>query len=63
MRPSLHVPTLRGRQADRLHNLYQTTDCPRTRLRALEIVLSEETLKKLDEIFPGHKPSPEGYAW
>ena len=32
-------------------------------LRALEIQLSEETLKKLDEIFPGHKPSPEGYAW
>ncbi|WP_395088900.1 aldo/keto reductase [Armatimonas sp.] len=32
-------------------------------LRALEIALSEETLKKLDEIFPGHKPSPEGYAW
>jgi aryl-alcohol dehydrogenase-like predicted oxidoreductase len=32
-------------------------------LRALEISLSEETLKKLDEIFPGHKPSPEGYAW
>jgi aryl-alcohol dehydrogenase-like predicted oxidoreductase len=32
-------------------------------LRALEIELSDETLKKLDEIFPGFKPSPEGYAW
>ncbi len=32
-------------------------------LRATEIELSGETLKKLDEIFPGHKPSPEGYAW
>ncbi len=32
-------------------------------LRALEIKLAEETLKALDEIFPGHKPSPEGYAW
>jgi len=32
-------------------------------LRALELKLSEETLKKLDEIFPGHKPAPEGYAW
>lgn len=31
--------------------------------RALEIKLSDETLKKLDEIFPGYKPSPEGYAW
>ena len=32
-------------------------------LRALEISLSDETLKKLDEIFPGFEPSPEGYAW
>jgi aryl-alcohol dehydrogenase-like predicted oxidoreductase len=32
-------------------------------LRALEIKLSDETLKKLDEIFPGYKPAPEGYAW
>ena len=22
-----------------------------------------ETLKTLDEIFPGHKPAPEDYAW
>ena len=32
-------------------------------LRALEISLSDETLKRLDEIFPGHKTSPEDYAW
>lgn len=32
-------------------------------LRALEIELSKETLDKLDEIFPGHKPAPEDYAW
>lgn len=32
-------------------------------LRALEISLSAETLAKLDEIFPGYKPAPEGYAW
>jgi aryl-alcohol dehydrogenase-like predicted oxidoreductase len=32
-------------------------------LRALEITLGDDTLKKLDEIFPGFKPSPEGYAW
>ncbi|MBW3623457.1 MAG: aldo/keto reductase [Armatimonadetes bacterium] len=32
-------------------------------LRALEIELSEETLKRLDEIFPGYRPAPEGYAW
>ncbi len=32
-------------------------------LRALEIKISPETHKQLDEIFPGFKPSPEGYAW
>lgn len=31
--------------------------------RVLDITLSEDTLKKLDEIFPGFRPSPEGYAW
>src|SRR5438270_620057 len=32
-------------------------------LRAMEIQLSDETMKQLDEIFPGYKPAPEGYAW
>ncbi len=32
-------------------------------LRALEISLSAETLATLDEIFPGFKQAPEGYAW
>lgn len=32
-------------------------------LRALDITLSEDTLKRIDEIFPGFRPSPEGYAW
>ena len=33
-------------------------------LRALEIELSAETLKKLDEIFPGPGgAAPEAYAW
>ncbi len=32
-------------------------------LRAQEINLSDETRKQLDDIFPGYKPSPEGYAW
>ncbi|HEY3319750.1 MAG TPA: aldo/keto reductase [Planctomycetota bacterium] len=32
-------------------------------LRALEIQISADTLAKLDEIFPGFKPAPEGYAW
>lgn len=32
-------------------------------LKALEITLSEETFKKIDEIFPGFKTAPEHYAW
>jgi aryl-alcohol dehydrogenase-like predicted oxidoreductase len=32
-------------------------------LRAVEIELEPETLKKLDEIFPGYKTAPEHYAW
>ena len=32
-------------------------------LKALEIKLDDEVLKKIDEIFPGYKPSPEHYAW
>jgi aryl-alcohol dehydrogenase-like predicted oxidoreductase len=32
-------------------------------LRALEIHLSAETNAKLNELFPGHKPAPEHYAW
>lgn len=32
-------------------------------LSALEIKLDEETNKKINEIFPGHKTAPEDYAW
>ena len=33
-------------------------------IRALSLTLSEETLKRLDEIFPGPGgPAPEAYAW
>ncbi|HEY8665593.1 MAG TPA: aldo/keto reductase [Tepidisphaeraceae bacterium] len=32
-------------------------------IRATEIVLSEETRKRLDEIFPGYRTAPEHYAW
>jgi aryl-alcohol dehydrogenase-like predicted oxidoreductase len=32
-------------------------------LRALEITLDGPTLAELDEIFPGHRPAPEDYAW
>jgi aryl-alcohol dehydrogenase-like predicted oxidoreductase len=32
-------------------------------LRAVALKLSEDTLKQLDEIFPGYQPAPENYAW
>jgi len=32
-------------------------------LKALDIDITDDIKKKLDAIFPGHKPSPEGYAW
>ena len=33
-------------------------------LRAVELTLSDETMKKLDEIFPGPGgQAPEAYAW
>jgi aryl-alcohol dehydrogenase-like predicted oxidoreductase len=32
-------------------------------LRTLDITLDEETNKKINEIFPGHKTAPEDYAW
>ncbi len=32
-------------------------------VRALEVKLDSETLKQLDEIWPGYKTSPEHYAW
>jgi aryl-alcohol dehydrogenase-like predicted oxidoreductase len=34
-----------------------------TALRALEIVLDTETLARLDQIFPGYRPTPEEFAW
>ena len=42
MRPPLRVTGLRGRQQARLHSLYQTTRCPRTRLRVQMILLSSQ---------------------
>ena len=42
---------------------------PRTReqldagIRALDVTLDDAALARLDEIFPGHKPAPEDYAW
>jgi len=32
-------------------------------LRAMDLDLDEQTLTRLDEIFPGHQTAPEDYAW
>lgn len=32
-------------------------------MRALDIEISDETMARIDAIFPGYKPSPEGFAW
>jgi aryl-alcohol dehydrogenase-like predicted oxidoreductase len=32
-------------------------------LKALEVTLDADALARLDEIFPGHSPAPEDYAW
>ncbi len=32
-------------------------------LRAAEVSLDDDALSRLDEIFPGHEPAPEDYAW
>ena len=32
-------------------------------VRALGVTLDADVLGRLDEIFPGHKPAPEDYAW
>jgi NDP-hexose C3-ketoreductase / dTDP-4-oxo-2-deoxy-alpha-D-pentos-2-ene 2,3-reductase len=31
--------------------------------RAVELVLDERTLQRLNDIFPGHRTAPEDYAW
>lgn len=32
-------------------------------LKAIDLELSEETLRKLDEIFPGYEAAPKSYSW
>ena len=41
----------------------RTPDQLDTALAAVDLKLDQSTLDKLDEIFPGHKPAPEDYAW
>jgi aryl-alcohol dehydrogenase-like predicted oxidoreductase len=51
--PVVTAPIIGPRLADQLDGS----------LKALEITLSAETLKKLDEIWPGHRTAPEEWAW
>jgi aryl-alcohol dehydrogenase-like predicted oxidoreductase len=41
----------------------RTMDHLTSAVRALDVTLDEAALSRLDEIFPGHKTSPEDYAW
>jgi NDP-hexose C3-ketoreductase / dTDP-4-oxo-2-deoxy-alpha-D-pentos-2-ene 2,3-reductase len=52
-RPAVTAPVVRAR------TLAQFTSA----IQALDIVLDDDTLQQLDEIFPGPGPAPEAYAW
>jgi aryl-alcohol dehydrogenase-like predicted oxidoreductase len=52
-RPGVTGPIIGPRIADQLASA----------VRAVELELSDELLKSLDEIFPGPGPSPEAFAW
>ncbi len=52
-RPAVTAPIIGPRTRDQLDSA----------LPALELSLSPEHLRRLDEIFPGHRTAPEDYAW
>ena len=52
-RPAVTGPIIGPRTVDQLDES----------LRALDLHLDEKVLARLDEIFPGHRPAPEDYAW
>jgi len=41
----------------------RTTEQLEAAIRALSIRLDQPSLSRLDQIFPGHRPAPEDYAW
>lgn len=51
--PAVTAPIIGPRTQDQLD----------TAIKSLSIKLDTEALARLDEIFPGHKPAPEDYAW
>ena len=52
-RPAVTGPIIGPRTVDQLDDS----------LRAVDLALDDKTLARLDEIFPGHRTSPEDYAW
>jgi aryl-alcohol dehydrogenase-like predicted oxidoreductase len=52
-RPTVAAPIIGPRTRDQLDSA----------LSAVELELSSDQLRRLDEIFPGHKTAPEDYAW
>jgi aryl-alcohol dehydrogenase-like predicted oxidoreductase len=51
--PAVTAPIIGPRNRDQLDSA----------LPALEVSLSPEHLRRLDEIFPGRRTAPEDYAW
>jgi aryl-alcohol dehydrogenase-like predicted oxidoreductase len=52
-RPAVSAPIISPRTRDQLDGA----------LPAVELSLSPEHLRRLDDIFPGHQTAPEDYAW
>ncbi|MEV7022674.1 aldo/keto reductase [Kitasatospora sp. NPDC093558] len=52
-RPAVTAPIIGPRTPEHLDSA----------IRALDVELERKTLDRLDEIFPGHRPAPEDYAW
>ena len=51
--PAVTAPIIGPRTSDQLD----------AAVRALDVTLTADILGRLDEIFPGHRPAPEDYAW
>ncbi|WEH39165.1 aldo/keto reductase [Streptomyces sp. NBC_01218] len=51
--PAVTAPVVGPRTLGQLHDA----------VAALEVRLEPKALTRLDEIFPGHRPAPEAYAW
>nr|NKB41999.1 aldo/keto reductase [Ilumatobacter sp.] len=51
--PAVTAPVVGPRTVEQLNDA----------LRAPSVRLTEDVLRRLDEIFPGPGPAPEAYAW